>query len=83
VVFSDYVRVLSNPEWSWDKGLTRREREILQLVAEGKTTKKIAAILHISVKTIDSHREHIMDKLGIHNVAGLTRYAIREGLMFL
>jgi len=82
VAFSDYVKMLSNPEWSWDGGLTRREREILQLVAEGKTTKKIAATLHISVKTVDSHREHIMDKLGIHNVAGLTKYAIREGLTF-
>lgn len=83
VVFSDYVKMLSNPEWSWDEGLTRREREVLQLVAEGKTTKGIAAILHISVKTVDSHREHIMDKLNIHNVAGLTKYAIREGLTFL
>ena len=83
VVFADYVKMLSNPEWSWDEGLTRREREILQLVAEGNTTKKIAAILHISVKTVDSHREHIMDKLNVHNVAGLTKYAIREGLTFL
>ncbi len=83
VVFADYVKMLSNPGWSWDEGLTHREREILQLVAEGKTTKKIAATLHISVKTVDSHREHIMDKLDIHNVAGLTKYAIREGLTFL
>ena len=83
VVFSDYVKMLSNPKWSWDENLTRREREGLQLVAEGKTTKKIAAILHVSVKTVDSHREHIMDKLNIHNIAGLTKYAIREGLVFL
>ena len=83
VVFSDYVKMLSNPKWSWDNSLTRREREVLQLVAEGKTTKEIAATLHVSVKTVDSHREHIMDKLDIRNIAGLTKYAIREGLTFL
>ncbi len=82
VVFADYVKMLSDPNWSWSGGLTAREREVLQLVAEGKTTKEIAAILHVSVKTVDSHREHIMDKLNIHNVAGLTKYAIREGLTF-
>jgi DNA-binding NarL/FixJ family response regulator len=52
----------------------------LQLVAEGHTTKEIAQMLNLSTKTIDSHREHIMEKLGIRNVAGLTKYAIREGL---
>ena len=82
VVFTDYVKMLSDPNWSWSGGLTAREREVLQLVAEGKTTKEIAASLHVSVKTVDSHREHIMDKLNIHNVAGLTKYAIREGLTF-
>ncbi|MHC5059874.1 MAG: response regulator [Planctomycetota bacterium] len=83
VVFADYVKMLSNPNWTWSGGLTAREREVLQLVAEGKTTKGIAATLHVSVKTVDSHREHIMDKLNIHNVAGLTKYAIREGLTFI
>lgn len=82
VVFTDYVKMLSDPNWSWSGGLTAREREVLQLVAEGNTTKEIAATLHVSVKTVDSHREHIMDKLNIHNVAGLTKYAIREGLTF-
>jgi DNA-binding NarL/FixJ family response regulator len=62
VVFADYVKMLSNPNWSWSGGLTAREREVLQLVAEGNTTKEIAASLHVSVKTVDSHREHIMDK---------------------
>jgi len=53
----------------------------LQLVAEGKTTKEIAAILGVSVKTSESHRTRVMHKLGIHTAAGLVRYAIREGLV--
>ena len=60
--------------------LTDREREVLQLIAEGHSTKDIAARLHLSVKTIDTHRHRIMDKLRIHSVAGLTKYAIRRGL---
>ncbi len=60
--------------------LTDREREVLQLIAEGHSTKNIAARLHLSVKTIDTHRQRIMDKLNIHSVAGLTKYAIRHGL---
>ena len=80
VVFSDYVKMLTNPKWAGGDGLTSREREVLQLVAEGHTTKEIANTLHLSIKTIDSHREHMMEKLGIHNVAGLTKYAVREGL---
>ncbi|MGH7255257.1 MAG: response regulator [Nitrospirales bacterium] len=61
--------------------LTPREREVLQLVAEGKTTKEVAAILGISVKTAESHRTRIMEKLEIHETAGLVRYAIRQGLI--
>ena len=61
--------------------LTPREREVLQLVAEGKTTKEIATILNVSVKTADSHRTRLMQKLDIHDVAGLTRCAIRLGLI--
>jgi len=60
--------------------LTGREREVLQLVAEGKSSKEVAASLHVSVNTVIRHRQHIMDKLDIHSVAELTRYAIREGL---
>ncbi len=60
--------------------LSPREREVLQLVAEGKTTKEIAAILGVSVKTADAHRTRLMQKLDLHVVAGLTRYAIRQGL---
>jgi len=63
--------------------LTPKEREVLQLVAEGKSTKEIAAALFVSVKTVDTHRQHIMDKLGLHGIAELTRYAIREGITFL
>ena len=61
--------------------LTRREREVLQLVAEGKTTKAIARVLGISAKTAESHRTRIMGKLNIHDTAGLVRYAIRRGLI--
>ncbi|NJD67491.1 MAG: DNA-binding response regulator [Candidatus Methylomirabilota bacterium] len=61
--------------------LSSRERQVLQLVAEGKTTKEIAQLLGISVKTAESHRTHIMEKLDIHETAGLVRYAIRRGLI--
>lgn len=61
--------------------LTGREREVLQLVAEGKTTKEIARLLGISTKTAESHRTRIMGKLDIHETAGLVRYAIRRGLI--
>lgn len=61
--------------------LTSRERQVLQLVAEGKTTKEIASHLGISVKTADSHRTRVMKKLDIHDTAGLVRYAVRTGLI--
>jgi DNA-binding NarL/FixJ family response regulator len=61
--------------------LTPREREILQLIAEGSATKQVAAQLGISVKTAESHRARIMKKLDVHEVAGLVRYAIRQGLV--
>lgn len=60
--------------------LTKREREVLQLFAEGKTTKQIASLLFVSIKTIETHRKKIMYKLGLDSVAELTKYAIREGL---
>ena len=63
--------------------LTSREREVLQLLSEGKTSKLIAAQLHISAKTVESHRRQITDKLGLRSVAELTKYAIREGLTSL
>ncbi len=63
--------------------LTNREREVLKLFAEGKTTKEIASCLYLSIKTIETHRKKIMDKLGFNNIAELTKYAIREGLTSL
>ncbi|MEW6772016.1 MAG: response regulator transcription factor [Bacillota bacterium] len=61
--------------------LTAREREVLQLLAEGKSTKQIASLLHLSTKTVETHRQQIMKKLNIRSVAELTRFAIREGLV--
>jgi len=61
--------------------LSVRERQVLQLVGEGHSTKKIASLLGISVKTVDTHRTKVMDKLDIHQTAGLVRYAIRNGLL--
>ena len=61
--------------------LTAREREVLQLVAEGKANKQTADILRISIKTVEKHRQHLMEKLGIHDTAGLTRYAISSGII--
>lgn len=60
--------------------LSAREREVLQLIAEGWSTKQIAAHLYVSVKTIETHRRQIMKKLDLHTIADLTKYAIREGL---
>jgi len=60
--------------------LTSREREVLQLLAEGHATRNIAERLHLSVKTVGTHREHLMRKLGTDSLAGLTKFAIREGL---
>ena len=61
--------------------LTLRQREILQLIAEGNTTKEIAAKLTLSVKTVETHRTQLMERLDIHDIAGLVRYAIRTGLV--
>lgn len=63
--------------------LTPRQREILQLVAEGQSTKQMAARLNVSVKTIETHRAQLMERLGIYDVAGLVRYALRHGLTHL
>jgi DNA-binding NarL/FixJ family response regulator len=71
---------LTNAE-SPGKAISDRERQVLQLVAEGKTTKEIASLLNISVKTAESHRSNLMEKLDIHDTAGLVRYAIRNGLI--
>ena len=79
-VVSDYVRHVPTDRGTAFGTLTAREREILQLVAEGRSNKEIAALLHVSVKTIEAHRAQVMDKLNIRSVAGLTKFAITEGL---
>jgi DNA-binding NarL/FixJ family response regulator len=61
--------------------LTSREREVIQLLAEGKTSKEVAVTLHLSVKTAETHRTNLMRKLGLHSVADLTRYAVRNGIV--
>lgn len=63
------------------EGLTLRESEVVQLIAESYSTKQIAAELGISAKTVEKHRQRLMEKVGIHNVAGLTRYAIMHGVV--
>ncbi len=83
IVTEDYVNYLTAADSSPHSVLTAREREILQLLAEGKSTKQIALLLRVSVKTIETHRQRTMDKLGIYSIAGLTKYAIREGLTAL
>lgn len=76
----DYIGQLKTDEESPFSSLTGREREVLQLLAEGYTSKEIAQQLVISVHTAESYRKQVMEKLNLHNVAELTRYAIREGL---
>ena len=83
VVVSDYVKRLSATTDSPFEALNTREREVLQLVAEGKSTKQIALELYVSTKTIEANRRQIMEKLNIHSVAELTKYAVREGLTTL
>ena len=83
VVVDDYLHRLSKAEAPGSDALTDREREVLQLIAEGKSTKQIALKLHVSVKTIETHRRQIMNKLNIHSVAELTKYAVRKGLTSL
>lgn len=75
------VEAVRSPQVSQAEPLTAREREVLQLVAEGRTTKEIAVLLGVSVKTADAHRTRLMQKLDIHDIAGLTRYAIRHGII--
>jgi len=83
VVVDDYVKRLTGGVDSPLASLTGREREVLQLVAEGKSTKQIAVELHVSTKTIEANRRQIMEKLDMHSVAELTKYAIREGITAL
>jgi len=80
VVIRDYIQRMRKNEPSL---LSPREKEILQLMAEGSTTKRIADQLKVSVKTVETHRQHIMEKLNIFSIAELTKYAIKEGITSL
>lgn len=85
VVLSDFTadRISSSREATPLGELTFREREVLKLIAEGHTNNDIAEMLHISLRTVQKHRTNLMDKLNIHNIAGLTRTAIKYGLVNL
>jgi DNA-binding NarL/FixJ family response regulator len=83
VVVGDFIHYSLRKGASVFSLLTDREREVLQLLAEGRTTKQIAFLLKVSVKTIETHRLQIMEKLDIHSIAELTKYAIREGITSL
>lgn len=82
VMIDDYIHRFSSSDGT-GQVLTAREREVLQLIAEGWSTKDIASRLYVSIKTVETHRRQIMKKLDIHTVADLTKYAIREGLTSL
>lgn len=79
-VLKDYLQQSSKVDYTAFSILTDREREVLQLITEGKTTKEIASILNVSTKTIETHRQQIMKKLNVYSIAELTKYAIREGI---
>ncbi len=78
----DYIRRVGGDSGPSDR-LTPRHREILQMIAEGNTTKEIANTLHLGVKTVETHRMQLMERLDIHDVAGLVRYAIRQRVIEL
>ncbi len=79
VVLTDYMKQLDGKDTPRSV-LTSREHEVLQLLAEGKTSKGIAGILGVSVKTVDTHRQNLMAKLDLHSIAELTKFAIKEGI---
>jgi DNA-binding NarL/FixJ family response regulator len=80
---TEYVRRVGEEQSSSLERLTPRQREVLQLIAEGHTTQGIAQTLGVSAKTVETHRANLMDRLGIHDVAGLVRYAVRVGLVVI
>lgn len=81
MMLDGYLRPHNDSAASVQSVLTPREREVLQLVAEGKTTKEIATALNLSVKTAETHRTNLMRKLDLHSVADLTLYAVRNGIV--
>lgn len=80
IIVKDYMKSCADTEPDAVQLLSKREREVLQLIAEGHTTKEIAYLFNLSIKTVETHRQQIMKKLDLQTVAGLTRFAIREGL---
>lgn len=82
-VVRDYLVLTDDRPESAFSVLSPREREVLQMLAEGRTSRDVASTLRVSVKTVETHRKHIMDKLGIRTIAELTKYAIREGITHL
>ena len=80
IVVRDYILNKDRKQGDISSSLTAREKEIIQLIAEGKASKDIASVLHISISTVDTHRQHIMDKLQLHSIADIVKYAIRTGL---
>lgn len=83
IMARDFIQHIIETDQNKSTFLTVKEREILQLIAEGKPTKQIAQHLNISEKTVEKHRQNLMNKLDIHNIADLTKYAVREGLTSL
>jgi len=83
IVIQSHIQLVKKTDLSAHEVLTNREREILQLLTEGKSTSEIALGLSLSIKTIETHRQRIMTKLNIYSVAGLTKYAVKEGLTTL
>lgn len=83
VVIDDYIRSVPDSFAQGGSTLSPREREVLQLLAEGNNAKNVAFLLKINVKTVDTHRQQIMKKLKLHSIAELTKYAIREGVTSL
>jgi len=81
MMLDGYLRPHEEHNMSEQRILTPREREVIQLVAEGKTTKEIATTLRLSVKTAETHRTNLMRKLDLHSIAGLTLYAVRNGIV--
>ena len=83
IVAKGFIRNLTKQDPADPSSLTSREREVLQLLSEGMQSKEIATTLNISVRTIETHRRQIMDKLDIHSISELTKYAIRQGITSL
>ncbi len=83
IIIEDYLQQLTKDPSTSDSPLSERENEVLRLLAEGKNTKEIASLLNVSPKTIETHRQHIKEKLNIYNLVDLVKYAIQTGLISL